>query len=98
MTPTETDGASLLHVVFAFAVVFGLLGLFGYALRYVTARGMKLPGTSRGSKRLEIVESLTIDVRRRLVIVRCDGNEHLLLLGAAQDVVVAADLPQKIST
>jgi flagellar protein FliO/FliZ len=58
---------------------------------------MKLPGASRENKRLEIVESLTIDVRRRLVIVRCDGNEHLLLLGATQDVVVAADLPQKIS-
>lgn len=95
MTPASPDGASLLHVVLAFSVVFGLLGLFGYGLRYVTTRGMKLPGTSRGSRRLEIVETLTLDVRRRLVIVRCDGVEHLLLLGAAQDVVVAADLPQK---
>jgi hypothetical protein len=30
-----------------------------------------------------------IDPRRRLVIVRCDGREHLLLLGPGGDVVVS---------
>jgi flagellar protein FliO/FliZ len=29
-----------------------------------------------------------IDPRRRLVIVRCDGREHLMLLSPAGDVVV----------
>ena len=95
MTPGETEGSSLLHVVLAFAVVFGLLGLFSYGLRYVTTRGIKLPGLSgvgARSRRLEMVESLAIDVRRRLVIVRCDGKEHLLLLGINQDIVVAQNV------
>jgi len=39
-------------------------------------------------KRLHIAETLMIDPRRRLVIVRCDGREHLILLGATSDVVV----------
>jgi flagellar protein FliO/FliZ len=30
-----------------------------------------------------------LDPRRRLVIVRCDDREHLLLLSAAGDLVVA---------
>ena len=92
MTPVETEGASLLHVILAFSVVIALLGLFGVGLRYVVARGIKMPGLSNTSKRLQMVESLAIDVRRRLVIVRCDNKEHLLLLGTASDLVVAEDI------
>lgn len=39
-------------------------------------------------KRLKISESLMLDPRRRLVIVRCDGREHLILLGPSGDIVV----------
>lgn len=40
-------------------------------------------------KRLKVSESIMIDPRRRLMIVRCDGREHLLLLGPTNDVVVS---------
>jgi len=30
---------------------------------------------------LELVESLTLDAQRRLVLVRLDTREHLILLG-----------------
>jgi flagellar protein FliO/FliZ len=95
MNPAEPDGASLLRVLFAFAFVAGLLGLFGFGLRAVLARGIKLPGAPGRVRRMEIVETLTLDARRRLMIVRCDRAEHLLLLGAAEDVVVARDLEPK---
>ncbi|HBM13514.1 MAG TPA: flagellar biosynthesis protein FliO, partial [Rhodospirillaceae bacterium] len=35
-----------------------------------------------------IVDSLTLDPRRRLVLVRRDGVEHLLLLGAQSDLAI----------
>ena len=40
------------------------------------------------AKRLHIVDSLTLDPRRRLVLVRRDGMEHLLLLGAQSDLAI----------
>jgi flagellar protein FliO/FliZ len=92
MTPTEPDSFSLLRVILAFAVVFGLLGALGFGLRSIAGRGIKLPGKLGRAKRLELVESLPLDIRRRLVIVRCDGNEHLLLLGQNQDIVVAGNV------
>jgi len=49
--------------------------------------GMLQAGPS-APKRLKIAETLMIDPRRRLVIVRCDGREHLILLGATSDLVV----------
>ena len=43
-----------------------------------------------GERRLKVMESLMLDPRRRLVLVRLDGREHLLLLGPSGDAVVAA--------
>jgi flagellar protein FliO/FliZ len=39
-------------------------------------------------RRLAIVETLTLDPKRRLVIVRRDGTEHLLLLGGTHETVI----------
>ena len=44
---------------------------------------------ANGQKRLRVSESLMIDPRRRVVIVRCDEKEHLILCGPGGDVVVA---------
>ena len=53
----------------------------------------------RGKRRLGIQEVLSLDGKRRLVLLKRDGVEHLLLLGLNDDVVVEtgiappADLP-----
>jgi len=41
--------------------------------------------------RITVLESRAIDNRRRLVLVRLDGREFLLLTGGANDVVIAGD-------
>ncbi|WP_369407262.1 flagellar biosynthetic protein FliO [Fulvimarina pelagi] len=38
--------------------------------------------------RLALVETLSLGDRRRLVLVRRDGEEHLLLIGGNGDVVI----------
>jgi flagellar protein FliO/FliZ len=38
----------------------------------------------RTDRRLAVVESLVLDPTRRLVIVACDGEEKLILLGEGQ--------------
>lgn len=40
-------------------------------------------------RRMRLVESLALDPRRRLVLVRLDDREHLLLLSASGDLTVA---------
>jgi flagellar protein FliO/FliZ len=44
--------------------------------------------TSRGKRRLAIQEVLSLDSKRRLVLLKRDGVEHLLLLGLNDDLVV----------
>lgn len=92
MTVPESESFSIVRVALGFIAVFGLLAGFGFALKFITQHGIKFPGMATGNRRLQIVESLPLDVHRRLVIVRCDDVEHLLLLGHNQDIVVAGSL------
>jgi len=82
------------RVALACVTVAVLLALMGFVLKYIKMRGFIMPGVAAGERRLQVIESLPLDPRRRLVIVRCDNAEHLLLLGAGEDVVVAANLAQ----
>jgi flagellar protein FliO/FliZ len=51
--------------------------------------GVIAPRAGVSERRLRVVESLLLDPRRRLVVVRFDSEDHLLLLSAAGDRIVA---------
>jgi flagellar protein FliO/FliZ len=96
MITTDVTDFSWLRLFLAFAITLGLLAGLGFILKYVGTRGLRLPGMPvPTTKRLHIVESLGLDTKRRVVIVRCDEHEHLLLLSAEGDIVVEANLPTK---
>ncbi|VEJ45457.1 flagellar biosynthetic protein FliO [Bartonella vinsonii] len=42
--------------------------------------------------RLTLCETIALDRTRRLVLVRCDDKEHLLLIGGLTDVVVESNI------
>jgi len=46
----------------------------------------------RGKRRLAITEVLPLDGKRRLVLLKRDGVEHLLLLGLNDDLVVESGI------
>jgi len=92
MTNPDMNSISWLRVVFAFAVLAALLVAFGLTLKYARSRMLGVPVRTNGGRRMHVVETLLLDARRRLVIVRCDETEHLLLLGANEDIVVKTNL------
>jgi flagellar protein FliO/FliZ len=75
-------GALILVVamIFAAAWVAKRLGLGGGIAR------------NRGKRRLAIEEVLSLDGKRRLVLIKRDGVEHLLLIGLNDDLVVEAGI------
>ena len=91
MTNPSMD-VSWARILFAVAVVAALIALMGFVLKYIKLRGFAMPVS--GARRMQIIEQMPLDARRRLVIVRCDQAEHLLLLGVNEDIVVAPNLEQ----
>ena len=67
-------------------VALGAVVLLAFALRghrAVTPGAAKPGGRPR---RLAVQEVLALDPKRRLVVIRCDGRDLLLLTGGAADV------------
>ncbi|MBR0649327.1 hypothetical protein GXW78_06615 [Roseomonas terrae] len=68
----------------AAGALIGVLALILLAGNLARRTGLApRPGT-----RLHIEETIALDARRRLVLVRCDGRALLLMTGGAQDQVV----------
>ena len=78
---------SYLRFILALLLVLGLLALAAWLLRR-SGYGAKL-GRSR---RLAAIESLPLGPRHRLMLIRRDGTEHLLLLGPHGDTVVERNI------
>ncbi|HEX5379403.1 MAG TPA: hypothetical protein VFW47_12555 [Phenylobacterium sp.] len=78
------DLADFARAVFALAVTLGLVGLAAVALRKYGPEAMGRLAAGRKPRRLAMVETLILDPARRLVLISCDGEERLLLLGEGQ--------------
>ena len=83
------------------AISFGfvLALILGFAL---LLKKFALPGTARGpifrkgsSRRLEVLESLPLDPKTRLMLIRRDDTNHLLLIGGNNDLVIEKNITPK---
>ena len=84
------ETALLLKFFFAFVFVLSLMFLFGWFLKKIGLAGkVVMPGAQR---RLKIVEFLPVDHRRKLVLLRRDDVEHLVLLGTNSETLIEADI------
>jgi flagellar protein FliO/FliZ len=76
-----------LKAIAALAFVLGILLGFAWLLRkYGSSLGLKL---GQAASDLQVVEWKSLDMRRKLAVVRWDGRDHLLVLGPTGDLVVA---------
>lgn len=81
------DMVDLSQVLFAFVGVVVLI----FAVTFIAKKfGLhtRLAGMQSPEKRLKIVDALAIDPRRRLVLIKRDDVEHLILLSQQQDILI----------
>ncbi|MFI4974491.1 MAG: flagellar biosynthetic protein FliO [Caulobacterales bacterium] len=74
-------GVEFLKAVFALVVTLGLIGMAAVVVRRFGPEWLTRLQRKPTDRRLAILESLTLDPQRRLVLVRMDDQERLLLLG-----------------
>ena|SRR6185312_5968710 len=80
------SGNTILNAALALAAVIVLIILALWVLKLVMHASNKVV---RGSKRrLAVVDTLPVDGKRQLVIIRRDNVEHLLLTGGPQDMLI----------
>lgn len=83
------EAGNYLQFLLALLFVVGLILVAAWGARRM---GLGTTAAGRGRRRLSITETLPVDTRRRLVLVRRDDREHLLLIGGGADLVVERDI------
>ncbi len=84
---------SYFQFILAMLFVLALILLFAYgAKRFGLMARVTVNSTKTRHKRLDIVEILTVDARRKLILIRRDDVEHLILSGAENDVVIEQNI------
>lgn len=80
------EWSDYLRFVIALAFVLGLIGLLAWAARRsgIVAR----PTVAGGTQRLAVLEVRPVDAKHRLVLIRRDDTEHLIMLGANSDLLI----------
>ncbi|MEA2991323.1 MAG: flagellar protein FliO/FliZ, partial [Alphaproteobacteria bacterium] len=83
-------------VLLALVVVIALIGGITWAVRRFGAD--RFGGSSaRGRQpRLAVIDAAAVDGRRRLVLIRRDNVEHLLMIGGPTDLVVEPNIVRAI--
>lgn len=84
------DAPVYLRFIASLVLVLGLMMGLLWLLRRFGLGGMVARPSAR--RRLAVVESMSLDGRRRLVLVRRDDAEHLLLIGGSTDLVVESGI------
>jgi flagellar protein FliO/FliZ len=73
--------ADIARMIAALAVVLGLIGLLVVGLRRFGPETLRRLQVAREDRRLTVIETLVLDPSRRLVLVKIDDEERLILLG-----------------
>lgn len=87
--------------VLTYLFLFALLALAAAAAvwvarSYLNGESPKLAiFGARPERRLAVVEHASVDGKRRLVLVRRDGVEHLMMIGGPVDVVIETGIGER---
>jgi flagellar protein FliO/FliZ len=87
------EGTSLpVRFFIAFVVVFALIGVTAWLIRRFGSGALGGAGARGRAPRLAVIEAGAVDGRRKLVLIRRDNIEHLIMIGGPTDIVVEANI------
>jgi flagellar protein FliO/FliZ len=78
--------------VVAFLLVLGLIGAGAFLWRKFGTGGLSATGSRGRQPRLAVIDAASVDGRRRLVLIRRDNTEHLLMIGGPTDIVIEPNI------
>jgi hypothetical protein len=81
-----------LTFLFAFIAVLALIGVAAWLVRRFASNRLGANPNRGRMPRLAVIDAAAVDGRRRLVLVRRDNVEHLLMIGGPSDIVVEPNI------
>jgi flagellar protein FliO/FliZ len=88
----DFDLSTPVRAIIALILVVGLIGVVFWLVRRFGGERLSHGGTRGRQPRLAVIDAASVDGRRRLVLIRRDNVEHLLMIGGPTDVVVEPNI------
>jgi flagellar protein FliO/FliZ len=83
---------NLATYVAVFIFVIALIGIAAWILKGMLGGSSSGGLLRRGDRRLGVVEAASLDGRRKLVLIRRDNTEHLIMTGGPVDVLIESGI------
>ena len=90
------EASLIVRFVVAFVIVLGLIGLTFWLIRRFGGARVGNAAQKGRQPRLAVIDAAPVDGRRRLVLIRRDNVEHLLMLGGPSDFVVEQNIVRAV--
>lgn len=85
-----------LRFLLALAFVLGLIGVFSVLVQRFGPRfglGLRPPAARGKTRRLSLSEVMSLDSKRRCVLICRDEVEHLVIIGPHGETVIETNIP-----
>lgn len=80
----------------AFLIVLALIVLTFWAIRRFGGIGLGTSAARGRQPRLAVIDAAAVDGRRRLVLIRRDNVEHLVMIGGPSDIVIEQNIVRAV--
>ncbi|WP_313611381.1 flagellar biosynthetic protein FliO, partial [Rhizobium sp.] len=87
-----TYGNNLIVAVVGVGVALLVLAIALWLLRRRSGSAPFIRGGRNRQPRLQVLDATAVDARRRLVLVRRDNVEHLVMIGGPTDIVIESGI------
>ena len=87
------EGQFGLRILLAVFLALALIGVLAWLVRRFRSERTGAASRRARQPRLAVIDAAVVDGRRRLVIIRRDNVEHLLMIGGRADIVVEPRRP-----
>lgn len=83
--------SEIFRFVASLVFIVGLIGMCAYVAKRMGLATGNIAATG-AQKRLSIVEVKVVDAKHRLILIRRDNREHLVLMGGEQDLLIESGI------
>jgi flagellar biogenesis protein FliO len=83
-------------LIVAFVIVLALIAIVLWLIRRLAGSNVGAAPARGRQPRLAVIDAAAVDSRRRLVLIRRDNVEHLIMIGGPTDVVVEQNIVRAV--
>jgi flagellar protein FliO/FliZ len=83
-------------LIVAFLIVLALIALATWVMRRMGGTTLATSAARGRQPRLAVIDAAAVDGRRRLVLIRRDNVEHLVMIGGPSDVVIEQNIVRAV--